>query len=268
MSVTLKGKHMNIKFDSLESAPEEMREHLVEHKSGDNTQFVHKDYAVLLANAKQEAQGKHEALKKAKELEEQIAERDAQEKAKAEALEAEKKQMLAEKAEVLEKNKEFEKLIEVKAEQAASAYNDLDGKYQQMKSSSADLAEQNAALKAQITDAAKTELSSKLAPLFQDKHRAAADVLLKSQRISVTDDHKVVVLDQQGQELGEDIEQIKISLQNDAMFNSMLAGSGSTGGMAGGSGNRTGNPAITNKPFSQMTLQEKTEYMASKINQR
>lgn len=83
-----------------------------------------------------------------------------------------------------------------------------------------------------------------------------------SRRLDVGEDGKMVVTDENGNPTVSTMADLKKELVSSGKFDSLLNGTGATGG--GATNSRTGGAGISNKKLSEMTKTEKIEYFKQK----
>lgn len=210
---------MDIKVDSLDNVPEDLRSKFVEWKDGDKTMFVHEQYAsdmkehFRLKGDFTELKGKFEdTSSKLEELSK--AEREREERKKREELEGKKK------------NGQYDDIIadwERKYEESQKVINDLNQ---------------------QRLDDKKQLVVEKLAAAGTESTRPKLARLIQ-QDIGFSEDGNMIVLDESGKATSQTVEQYSETLKD--LYPELIAAGRSSGGKGNGGLNGGGEGSKTMK---------------------
>lgn len=236
---------MDLEFNSLEDAPELVRDSLIER----NGKFVHKEFARLIDEKKgvldklHSQQSELDGFKtKMTEYEKGESEREAR--------------IRAETEERLRKEGKHDELLKIEQEKFSNERKSL---LQQLEEANNKFNE----LQTSVTDKSRAELAIKIATQYAPKNMIEPVAeLLKSKRTKVTESGEVVFTNASGEAMDiKDMASVYNNLKSDPYFSAFEAAPGSRGGMGAGGGYDSSSSTVTRAQWDSMTPQQQSKAM-------
>ena len=249
---------MQLQYDDKSTIPAESADSFEEFEQDGKTVFMHRDLAAQKRETYRNQGQLTNLSKKLEGLESNFASQQA-EAVKAAELKAAAE--LEDERQKLIKSNDHAALHELEMQQSKAEQDKLQQALSEQQT-------QYSELQHSITDAKKSELATKIAAQFTTPEMA--DLVAESIKNRIADaDGQIAMTNAGGEAVANDVDSIIEMLRDDPKFKGFAKAPGSTGGVGakGGQTNASGGLDL-NKPYSKMSLAEKTEFTRRKIQKR